>query len=1049
MPTRQSKKGKLTWLNPTVEEQREFLNQLDECTFNKDLDLVFRERTANLTSSLVMLSNRLSNNNIKTREVITRIAKEGLGWVDIVVPVHNSVHITLECLDSIVKNTSWPYKIYIVNDASDEYTRQKLALWASRNNAELVHNKKNKGFPASVNRGVRLGGGKYVCVHNSDVLVTEGWLTKMVMAIESDEKAMIVNPCTNNTALIDVPMVPGTSYLDMNRAVERTSHRRYPEIMPTGFCFFTYRSLFNELGYFDEAYGRGYGEETDWWMRTITRLKDGEFKKWKAVLADDTYLFHERGSSFSAFGEAEKMVFRKAGADRFHKMWPGYRNWAEQFNVADIMKPLRTTFDHRQLIAEDSRYNIAFIVHSVGFCGGMKMICDIVNHLIDNNVNAKVIHIKRNIKDRSIPLGELRTAPIVFNTAEEAIQNFNTVVFSKGVVVAGSNELAGFVKQICDQSPNLTSVLYAQSHDPLIAKDKQASSELGRGFKLVDHIITNAKWLSKDVKRSYRLSPVGFVRPGIDLDIFYPGDREDGDDRQTVMFYFNNSAPYRGTVRGAQLATALLERARSENKDLRILAYGVDGVEGVQEITCLGQIPQVALAKKLRSEVDLFIDPSHLHTYGMPSLEALVSGVPVVSWDNKGIHEYATNNENAIILEQDAEVKDVTVAVWNLLANPGKLKALKEGALTLRHSVPSRKDACILFQDVLEKAVGLKLLPSRKIAVITPHLRKFGGPTTLVETANGLAERGHDVTMYSIYSDLAPSVLNSVKVPIRLDWTMIEADVAIVNSDNPGSPKILENPDIRKKIMLKLSHNPRFFDLENESLKLPWDKIVTSTQWLADVCQKPEDKWDYQPREATKVGWFHYGHQQFARQPQEKTHNILGRSPINIGTLVHAHPLKGSEVALNMLYKIKEKFGEKVNILGVGEVTDFKNQCPGWMQYFLNLKRDQMASFMSQCDIWVCASQTEGLGRLALEAMSAGCVVVTYDTGAEFAATGKNCLVVPQGNVDALESEVARIMVDIELRKKISLNAFATAEHYADKKQYIDNWVKIIEEVLQ
>ncbi|KKL70806.1 hypothetical protein LCGC14_2101200, partial [marine sediment metagenome] len=76
----------------------------------------------------------------------------------------------------------------------------------------LSWNKKNRGLAATVNRGIEHGENHYICVLNSDVIVTKGWLKKMVLAIEADERNKIVNPCSNNTALINIPLQQGYDY---------------------------------------------------------------------------------------------------------------------------------------------------------------------------------------------------------------------------------------------------------------------------------------------------------------------------------------------------------------------------------------------------------------------------------------------------------------------------------------------------------------------------------------------------------------------------------------------------------------------------------------------------------------------------------------------------------------------------------------------------------------------------------------------------------------------------------------------------------------------
>ena len=55
----------------------------------------------------------------------------------------------------------------------------------------------NRGFVKTANAGLALTTAPYVCVLNSDTLVTAGWLERLVRCAESDPAIMVVNPISN------------------------------------------------------------------------------------------------------------------------------------------------------------------------------------------------------------------------------------------------------------------------------------------------------------------------------------------------------------------------------------------------------------------------------------------------------------------------------------------------------------------------------------------------------------------------------------------------------------------------------------------------------------------------------------------------------------------------------------------------------------------------------------------------------------------------------------------------------------------------------------
>jgi len=1035
--------SKGNWTPKSDEDIKKFINDLDTIT---DVITPNVQKELNDMAQMILQANgHLIKSNANVSTAITNVLSKGTEPVDIVLPVYGGLNVLIPCINSVLKNTRWPYRLIIVDDCSpDEATSKWLEFFEERYPQHTVlWNKKNRGFAASVNRGIEHGDNHYVCVLNSDVMVTPGWLMKLVLALEADERNKIVNPCTNNTAVINVPLQPGYDYQDMNRAFEKLSHHLYPEIMPTGFCFFMERSLVDEIGTFDEGYV-SYGEETDFWMRTITRVVDGQVSNWRAVLADDTYIFHERGSSFNVLGEEEHMGFRKSGASRFHKIWPGFQSWQRTFNMNDTLKVLRTPIADHIIRKENPKYRIAFVVYSTENCGGMRVIADIVNSLNDQNVEAKVVHIKREPNSNTVPISSLRSGPVIFEDPNDFIRNFRDRVFDNGIVVAATGELMGMVAAVCANDPKLTSLHLSQSDDVSLAPTAEVRDAIKNANKLADYTITNSKWVAE--KMAEYVDVAGYFSPGFDDTVFYPKGREKGDERPTVLVSLGNKTyPFKGHERGVAMCEALQELCRKNNKEVRILACGVDAVPNAPYIVGLGMLNQTRFAKVLGTEVDVYCDPSINHSYGLPSLEAMASGVVPACWNNRGILEYATPDLDALVSGNRIQAETVAERIYNILFNePKRFQQLREeGFKTARKF--KRTEGVAAFIKLLEEK--LELVPKRhKISIVTPHLRKYGGPTTILDTANLLSDSGHDVVLYSVYPDISPEIQKLSKVPIRLDWKNIRpCDVLITNSDNPYNNLFAVMPQVKRKILLKLSHNARFKELEAASLNIKWDAVVTSTGWLKEAVEKTTEDWEYTPQPAQRVGWYHYGHKTFSCPPTQRGFGRLDTA-LTLGTLIHKHPLKGTREALEGFRTMLIKRPGKLQCVSVGEDPGFPRAKPDWLNYVMNASREEMAQVMRQVDIWVVASHTEGLGRMTLEAMSSGCAIVATNTGAEFLKDGENCLLFEPGDQNGLNNALDRMIADDELRKKLISGGYATAGAAGDPTEYVNSWNKIIGE---
>src|ERR1700682_1684794 len=122
---------------------------------------------------------------------------------DIVIPVHGGLKLTRRCLDSVLRDTDRPLgKIIVVDDRSPE---PQLSAWLDRlaktGAITLLRNKKNIGFVASVNRGMRHAGDHDVALLNSDTEVPSGWLRRLQAQVYAAPKIASVSPLSNNATI--------------------------------------------------------------------------------------------------------------------------------------------------------------------------------------------------------------------------------------------------------------------------------------------------------------------------------------------------------------------------------------------------------------------------------------------------------------------------------------------------------------------------------------------------------------------------------------------------------------------------------------------------------------------------------------------------------------------------------------------------------------------------------------------------------------------------------------------------------------------------------
>lgn len=109
---------------------------------------------------------------------------------DVVVPVHNALDYVKGCIDSIYQHTPSLGKLIIVDDFSDEKTREFLygpdCLGKNKRNL-YVRTNRQSWFTRASNTGFRLVETEKAVLLNSDCVVNDGWMEELYAVWEDFE----------------------------------------------------------------------------------------------------------------------------------------------------------------------------------------------------------------------------------------------------------------------------------------------------------------------------------------------------------------------------------------------------------------------------------------------------------------------------------------------------------------------------------------------------------------------------------------------------------------------------------------------------------------------------------------------------------------------------------------------------------------------------------------------------------------------------------------------------------------------------------------------
>ena len=104
--------------------------------------------------------------------------------VSVIIPVYNSQEYIDRCVSSVLKQTYNNIEVILVNDGSTDGSLGKCESWKKKDSRVIILDKENEGIGFTRNAGVRIAGGKYITFIDSDDWVEEGYVEKLLFALQ-------------------------------------------------------------------------------------------------------------------------------------------------------------------------------------------------------------------------------------------------------------------------------------------------------------------------------------------------------------------------------------------------------------------------------------------------------------------------------------------------------------------------------------------------------------------------------------------------------------------------------------------------------------------------------------------------------------------------------------------------------------------------------------------------------------------------------------------------------------------------------------------------
>ncbi len=342
-------------------------------------------------------------------------------------------------------------------------------------------------------------------------------------------------------------------------------------------------------------------------------------------------------------------------------------------------------------VPEDA-LRVTYVLPQLRLSGGALVVVELVNELRELGVDARIATLR---DQRDVYRTRFLERPMVFESVDDMLRRSPEV----DVAVATHWSTAAWVRDLVARGRAAHAAYFVQDYESwFYAESDTATRQAVRdSYGLIDAKIVTSDWLGDLLAHEGHSSRK--VTPGLDLDVFYPRPDERAP-RPTVLALARPRTPRRG------FDTVV--------ETLRLVRDRVPGVDIVLFGEKLGRMPlpfpyrgegvitgQDHLARVYR-RAWVHFDGSDFQAFGRVALEAMACGTPSVLTDVGGVHEYARDGENCLLVPS-GDAGAAADALVHVLREPRLLDRLRAcGLATVRdYSIRQKAREMRAFFDEL------------------------------------------------------------------------------------------------------------------------------------------------------------------------------------------------------------------------------------------------------------------------------------------------------------------------------------------------------------
>jgi L-malate glycosyltransferase len=281
--------------------------------------------------------------------------------------------------------------------------------------------------------------------------------------------------------------------------------------------------------------------------------------------------------------------------------------------------------------------------------GGLRIVYEYANELVDRGHEISIIHpaylvhsyYGNNLKEQ----GRLPSPPIIDWQAINKKIDMKFVpclreeyIPDSDAIIATAWYTADYVKDYSAMKG--TKFYFIQSHEIWDGPENLVNQT----WHYPLNKIVVSKWLMK-IGEELGVSNMAYIPNAIDHKKFHIIVPIEQRPKKVGMLFSNQES--KGAIDGLRA----LEWAKKEVPEIEAICYGVPKKNKVipKWVKYIRTPTQKDLVEKIYNECSIFLCPSWIEGWGLPSTEAMACGCALISVDNGGVHDFAMHNYSALL----------------------------------------------------------------------------------------------------------------------------------------------------------------------------------------------------------------------------------------------------------------------------------------------------------------------------------------------------------------------------------------------------------------